>query len=107
MFEVIEIYTWDDVSRIKIAECELKADAEEICKVMNASRVVPEGLPVSPYHYVVCDSATNGFSIPRMMAHISEEICSDFCKHNDSCIGYFKCDFTENGGVCPLVKLNF
>lgn len=100
MYNVIETFTWDDVSENIIASCDLEQDAFLICDAMR--KKAGEG-----YSYRVEKSKTNGFSIPREMARISENICDNFCKYNDTCEGYFQCEYTNYGGVCPMLRLNF
>ena len=105
MFEVIEIYTWDDVSTTIIAQCELKADAERICESLKKARI-DMNLDKDPYSYVIRDAVTNGFSIPRMLGHISEDICCNYCKYHDG-VRVMRCNYTDKGGICPLDQINW
>lgn len=100
MFNVIERFCWDDISETIIASCDLEQDAVMICDAMKSKSS-------KGYSYRVEKSKTNGSSIPRELERISENICDNFCKYHDTCEGYFQCEYTNNGGVCPMLRLNF
>lgn len=100
MFEVIKIDK--DGKYLGIAAmCELKSEADMICSSLNSTLAT-----YTSERFEVRNAVTNGFSIPQMLAHISDDICVNYCKYHDG-LRIMRCNYTDEGGICPLDQLNW
>lgn len=44
-------------------------------------------------------------TIPQMLQKITENICNNFCKYNETCDENYECEWIRSGNDCPLDRL--